>query len=467
MEAELPKLGLRRLPLLDEPSPRSRSTIIIGENGSGKSTLLRELALTFRKLGSGGPRRLHGASWTLLRDLVIFSNNEWLRLDERRLKWLIEAHKESAQPPEFLPSKVIALSFTPFDKFPHFDVRKRDDTPPSMDDYYVYLGFRTDNGQASPKSRLLKTVDQLVFRPDDDEKDLRVAQTLAAIGYAPVLRLGYLLSPLLRRFLQDRRAGRSPSVVYSGRSERLEAQAKLFEQHAQVLEGFWRLRPDDRLWVRAHFGPDPRARLDADPELLQLLQREGVLNVAAVELESYDRDAPVDLLDLSSGELNILSGFLGLAVHLVDGCLVLIDEPENSLHPAWQIRYAEMLDAILDRFGGCHCIVATHSPLVVSGAAARGSSILRLDRDPVTPVDRGVAEESPDATLVNAFDLLTPHNSYVRQVVLEALTLIQRGEARSTRAIAIAKLLVSIRDQVPTDDPIGEVINAVIQRVAA
>lgn len=40
--------------------------------------------------------------------------------------------------------------------------------------------------------------------------------------------------------------------------------------------------------------------------------------------------------DMSSGQWNWLYNFVSLCIELDDDSLVLIDEPENSLHPTWQ-----------------------------------------------------------------------------------------------------------------------------------
>ena len=46
-----------------------------------------------------------------------------------------------------------------------------------------------------------------------------------------------------------------------------------------------------------------------------------------------------------------------------EGTLVLIDEPELSLHMMWQINYLKNIEAIA-KLRGFQCIVATHSPQI-------------------------------------------------------------------------------------------------------
>lgn len=69
---------------------------------------------------------------------------------------------------------------------------------------------------------------------------------------------------------------------------------------------------------------------------------------------------------LSSGEKNDFIMFYNLIFNSWDKSLVLIDEPEISLHIEWQEEY---LDCLLEicKVNGLQAIVATHSPNIVNG----------------------------------------------------------------------------------------------------
>ena len=60
--------------------------------------------------------------------------------------------------------------------------------------------------------------------------------------------------------------------------------------------------------------------------------------------------------------------------------LYLLDEPENSLSPVFQVQLASfLLEAA--RFYGCQLVIATHSPILLS---IRGARIYDMDACPVT-----------------------------------------------------------------------------------
>jgi predicted ATPase len=81
------------------------------------------------------------------------------------------------------------------------------------------------------------------------------------------------------------------------------------------------------------------------------------------------------LHDLSSGEQNLLIIFTELRRKLLPGSVVLIDEIENSLHPAYQHRLAQGLLA-LQREVPYQLIVTTHAPAFVEIFGEENTRIL-------------------------------------------------------------------------------------------
>ena len=72
----------------------------------------------------------------------------------------------------------------------------------------------------------------------------------------------------------------------------------------------------------------------------------------------------VNLEDLSSGEQHELVLLYELLFRAPKNGLVLVDEPEISLHVAWQSRFLEDLMGIL-KLTKSYSIVATHSPVII------------------------------------------------------------------------------------------------------
>ena len=82
-----------------------------------------------------------------------------------------------------------------------------------------------------------------------------------------------------------------------------------------------------------------------------------------ISLSTCGRDIKLEML--SSGEKHDFIMFYNLIFNIRKNGLVLIDEPEISLHIEWQETYLDKLIAICE-MNGLQAIVATHSPNIVS-----------------------------------------------------------------------------------------------------
>lgn len=78
-----------------------------------------------------------------------------------------------------------------------------------------------------------------------------------------------------------------------------------------------------------------------------------------------DEDVLLSLSDLSSGEQEILVLFYKL-IFESDVSLLMIDEPEISLHIAWQKEIMDDLRNIVKFNKNIQVIIATHSPQIIS-----------------------------------------------------------------------------------------------------
>jgi predicted ATP-binding protein involved in virulence len=70
--------------------------------------------------------------------------------------------------------------------------------------------------------------------------------------------------------------------------------------------------------------------------------------------------------DLSSGEQHELILFYELLFKVAPGSLILIDEPEISLHVVWQEQFLEDVLAVT-RLSDIDVLLATHSPDIIAG----------------------------------------------------------------------------------------------------
>lgn len=95
---------------------------------------------------------------------------------------------------------------------------------------------------------------------------------------------------------------------------------------------------------------------------------------------------------LSNGEQQILSKVFVLFTEDMKGHVILIDEPESSLHPAWQTRILSVLRRCSES-NDCQIMVATQSPQIL--ASAHKEEIRLFVRDDEGHVKVKTSDNSP------------------------------------------------------------------------
>lgn len=109
---------------------------------------------------------------------------------------------------------------------------------------------------------------------------------------------------------------------------------------------------------------------------LEIDERFGFRFVANDELETK-----LSLDDLSSGEKHMLVQVFEMLFKAQTGTLVLIDEPELSLHMMWQMNYLKSLEEII-ALRGFQCLVATHSPQIFNSMWSKSVDLYNLSVQP-------------------------------------------------------------------------------------
>ncbi|EML0248583.1 ATP-binding protein, partial [Vibrio parahaemolyticus] len=119
----------------------------------------------------------------------------------------------------------------------------------------------------------------------------------------------------------------------------------------------------------------------------------------------------------SSGELMIISMLVHISSYIDKDTVILIDEPENSLHPRWQRKYIDMILDVFYLFQP-KIYVASHSP-----------QIIPLDNDLYkifTPkngvvVEVGEKTSNNEELLSEVFGVITPENRFLSNKMVETI----------------------------------------------
>ncbi|WP_170582989.1 AAA family ATPase [Ruegeria arenilitoris] len=262
---------------------------------------------------------------------------------------------------------------------------------------------------------------------NDDGRFFQIAKVLEHCGYRE--RIGFKLKLKAQRNHLDRQA-----LFELGQdSHDIDLAASFFE----------RFRPDEILWVgdREVLVSYSQGREFASVlRLEKALRKTGFLSDIQLYLERKD-GLLIELLRASSGELSLISSLLFLIANRDADPVILVDEPENSLHPNWQREYIDKLLAALE-YRSATVVIATHAPLIVTGALANARdviSVFQVDHGNPKKIDlknSELATESIEEVLWRAFDVITPASHYVSEELAGVLRRLEEGSIGSDGALA-------------------------------
>ena len=101
-----------------------------------------------------------------------------------------------------------------------------------------------------------------------------------------------------------------------------------------------------------------------------------------------DSGSPLLLEQLSSGEKELLLLYFRLIFQTEPNMRILIDEPEISLHIAWQQKFVPDLKKIA-KLNNFSAIIATHSPFISDSVAAAKYDLGEIYKNGRTKADEG------------------------------------------------------------------------------
>lgn len=437
-------------------------TAVIGKNGTGKSHLLSAIVRTFLRLEELQQGREIKDELPL--ELLVYrvDGDHCTITQEGRRSIKIQVNGNEISPSNLLlPKRIVALTISPFDKFPlpralHRSVAHAD----AASSMYQYLGLRDNYGKASIRTLLFRSLSSLFDATDSSALRLsNIGAVFEFLGMRPMVNVIYNFRArsLLNGIARGVDLNTDDKLSYTQRRlleniSRSDATLSNLRGPAQIaLEKARRNRIETHADLETGF---------QDPLFLELqpLRRAGLLSMSGVEVELTD-GGPTDLLQASSGQLSMVSALIALASAIKNGSLVLIDEPELSLHPEWQVKYIDLLLRTFARYHGCHFVVATHSPMVISELPEH-AEVISLDQEDL-PSTKELQGQSADYLLAEVFGAPTSKNLYVRDRIVIALRMIANGDVNSKAFGEALSDLRKFASELEANDPAFELIKNV------
>lgn len=438
--------------LNDVPNYRNIYSIIVGKNGVGKSRLLSELAKKNSR--------------------VFSKNTNSINIDNS----------------EYIP-KIIAVSTSPFDKFPS---NRRSSIPHNLDSNYRYVGMRGEGlfGVSSAVSLLSSATKGWLEKLVTLENTANLLDVFNSLNFEPyaefVFKPGYI-GKANRDYNYENRAFfdnnfidheffKEIDLLYEKNnisidkrylrqlsSYNIEHRQEIYEAMIEI-HSFEASRKAVTLEVdfssREFYTDSHYERGHLSKAILTLLSA-GLMRLMDVRLLK-NNFGPMSLKRASSGEQCLLVIMLGIAGHITDNSIILIDEPEISLHPRWQEEFMIMLTNTFSSYQGCQFIIATHSPQIISRLNVEGCYITSLSDGAIYKASY-FSNRSADYQLAELFDAPGMMNEYIARLAFSLL-----AKVKSTRKVTFKnkkdlKQLENLAKNIDREDPTLQLVASVVE----
>lgn len=203
-----------------------------------------------------------------------------------------------------------------------------------------------------------------------------------------------------------------------------------------------------------------------------LLSKYNLLRISNIFLNLLDRniihlfssETPengISFYSLSSGQKSLINTLLGISSVIENNSLVCIDEPEISLHPEWQNEIIKKIQEVFFEKKGCHFLISTHSPQVVSGLNSENGFILDLENS-LTYSSLEYTKKSADYQLAKLFNAPGYNNEYIIKICLYLLSKIKDNAVFDKKDFSNIEELKDLQLSMKTDDPVYYLVKEVI-----
>lgn len=348
---------------------------------------------------------------------------------------------------------VIAVSTSPFDKFP---IRKE-----FKGIKYNYVGVK---GGSSGNSILsLISTASLGLLDYKKNKDNSIEKILSFLGASSEVEYVFKLNTTHSQLYTQRNLfGKNIySTKAAGAEEKklecTDEEFYLIDKYLGILNNS--IDSNKNFRIRLHIGEIAYIRNQFEKnyninELVQLLLRFNIIKLIDFRIEKKDLGW-MSLRLASSGEQCILLSLLGITSNIDNNSLILIDEPEISLHPEWQERYITLMMQLFEKFYNCMFVIATHSPQMVSKLSPSRSFIYMIQSDELLDASE-YSKRSSDFQLANLFCAPGYKNEYLTRVLISFLT--EPLEYINTSKMDEINSIISLKKSVDPLDPVHKLI---------
>lgn len=258
---------------------------------------------------------------------------------------------------------------------------------------------------------------------ESDSIQLRVvSRVLRHCGYAPTVGVEVLMP-------SERKAISSSALS--------EFEAKMAGEVDNILALILMLqskRWDEIQWMDFddhHFDLSVHSNLVGIVRWERVLKGMGIIN--GIRLHLQGKRGSLRLDKASSGELSLITMLSFIAAMSKEKDVILIDEPENSLHPRWQREYLELLIGAVG-YAETKIVIASHSPLLVMAAGELNTDVQTLVLSDVFNSQIELNSAGLEEVMAEVFHTYTPRNHYLSKTLVRLMDQVEAGDLSAAQA---------------------------------
>ena len=417
-------------------------SLLIGNNGVGKSTLLREIVDFFVYAEKGFED--YKTKQVLILSLQYTMGGHTYNILRSRKEFSYYCDDNYAFKDEMKFPLIIASTMGMFDKFPYQNNGKRGKEGPYDVSMYKYVGPKASSNMFSSKTYLMMQMLAMLPAIKKRRQLTKIADVLRFIGYETKLTIKIKLKNTNDPSSEKKRASLSSEAE------------RYYDNHRNISE--------DELSIVFDKSTIQYVKGLKLKEINELRQN-GLLSWSRCYL--YKDGKEVECNQLSSGEFNMLSIVMSVVLTAVNkNVLILLDEPEISQHPNWQIDIIDNLDAALDGYN-CHFIISTHCHFLVSNLPVNRSNVIHMNKigDQVfqKSIEANTYGWSPEEVLLKVFEMTTDRNRYLAEMVGLFIKQISEDSISLENANKEIAFLNKVSEGLSDVDPLKKVILAITE----
>lgn len=480
------------------------TSVIIGSNGTGKSFILKTIADIFRQFHAYSTsdkkefnlpygihlrykfyhdtyeivtRRLESLTGSRRREYIFFKNRPLeVSFLPKTLYETITGYEVLHRELEY-PTKVLVNSIMNNDRFVFKNSKP--------EDFYQYLGARSTSSTASTKSSVRKTIrhifnattanNQFISNLKELLTFLEFEESFKVVYKTKINKLFFSQELTKSNFKQYFENWWDEDYKFSNRKKEnplwsIPYYNNNFRDNPELVDKviqFLNQIPNDK----SRFKHKPRSsskmiEIDLfnsetstnDLKLISHLENLDIINLEGIQIKKNTKSLKIN--EISSGEYHLLITLIGIFANISDYSLVLIDEPEISLHPNWQMRYISFLKNVFKKYSNCHFILTTHSHFLVSDMEDSTSYLTGLKREDyilrTVDIDRNTYGWSAEEVLYKVFNVKTTRNFYLEADLRELLHKIALNSEEYSRMKFLLNKIKKI--ELSENDPLQIVI---------